>query len=262
MSNSNQELLNKKLFSLIFTPNKENFNADSHDMDLPDCVYEEALSETLKTAGLSIDSKTLEELIDLGYVLSTSEGISDATKFAYHELLACKLLTQEEKQVMAMEKLIDKGADVNAFYGASTEYPQGYCKQTPLHRVFIDGNGSEKMVELLIEKGANVNAKDCMGRVSLHYAAEQEDKEAIKFLVKNCADLSIKEESGYTPLDVALGYTSNGEHIEYKNKDICKVIKEAISERPQECNQDMSYVNDQLAYCLQHDHLPNDDGLL
>ena len=56
--------------------------------------------------------------------------------------------------------------------------------------------------------GADVNVKDKLGGASLHYAANNGRKEIVELLIAKGADLNAKIESagilkGYTPLDVA-----------------------------------------------------------
>jgi ankyrin repeat protein len=58
----------------------------------------------------------------------------------------------------------------------------------------------------LIEKGANINAVDeeYLGYTGLMYAIENKDKELVKYLLENGADVNYQEEYwGYTPLMLA-----------------------------------------------------------
>jgi len=67
---------------------------------------------------------------------------------------------------------------------------------TPLH-LSINRNISE----LLIEHGADVNAKDCSGGTPLHSIIFNEDKDLVALLITNGADLNSMNEDGQTPLD-------------------------------------------------------------
>jgi len=60
-------------------------------------------------------------------------------------------------------------------------------------------------IQLLLDKGADVNATTADGRTALHGAALQGYDEVIKFLVAKGADLYAKDHKGFTPLDTALG---------------------------------------------------------
>jgi len=67
---------------------------------------------------------------------------------------------------------------------------------TPLH-LSINRNISE----FLIEHGADVNAKDCSGGTPLHSIIFEKDKDLVTLLITNGADLNSLNEDGQTPLD-------------------------------------------------------------
>jgi ankyrin repeat protein len=81
------------------------------------------------------------------------------------------------------------GADVNAKnrYGS-----------TPLHRAAYAGH--KEIAELLIAKGADVNAGDKV--TPLHYAAQGGEKEMVELLIVDGADVNKKDDDGKTPLDL------------------------------------------------------------
>lgn len=56
---------------------------------------------------------------------------------------------------------------------------------------------------MLIESGAEVNAKDENSRTALHWAAENDDLEIVKILVESGADTKAKNRENLTPLDLA-----------------------------------------------------------
>ena len=70
---------------------------------------------------------------------------------------------------------------------------------TPLHLAAV--NGHKEIVELLIAKGADVNAKDKFGDTPLHDAAMRDQKEVAELLIANGADVNAKQDNyGMTPL--------------------------------------------------------------
>lgn len=62
--------------------------------------------------------------------------------------------------------------------------------------------------ELLIQKGANVNAKGEDGKTPLHYTIEYDNVEFASLLIRNKAEVDAKDNSGYTPLHRCAIYNS------------------------------------------------------
>ena len=74
--------------------------------------------------------------------------------------------------------------------------------ETPLHSAAEVGNAGT--VELLLEKGADINTKDKTGQTPLHTAIIKEaDPDAIKLLIKKGADINTKKPNGETLLHSA-----------------------------------------------------------
>jgi len=99
----------------------------------------------------------------------------------------------------AVQAELDRGVSVNA---------KNDFGETPLHRAAI---GHKEIAELLIDKGADVNAKS-RGAVNLkvdwrltplHYAADRGHKEVAELLIDKGADVNAKDDFGFTPLDRA-----------------------------------------------------------
>lgn len=104
--------------------------------------------------------------------------------------------------------LINHGADVNAVVDKTHE--------TPLHNALSKAGRPYYfyVVKLLIEKGANVNAKTVpgletgafmrdvrtKGETPLHRAAAYADEQTIDFLIKSGADKEAKDANGDSPL--------------------------------------------------------------
>ena len=78
-------------------------------------------------------------------------------------------------------------------------------------------SGYTKIVQKLIEAGVNVNVSKNKHTV-LHYACDQGQLEVVKLLLEKGADVNAKNEEGETPLDIAKK-TSNKEIIKlFENK--------------------------------------------
>ena len=96
----------------------------------------------------------------------------------------------EEGNIEAVKKFLAAGIDVNAkaFITGST----------PLHIA-----ATKEVVELLIAKDADVNAKDKYDMTPLHPAAGRGHKEVVELLIAGGADVNARDEDGDTPLDWA-----------------------------------------------------------
>lgn len=89
--------------------------------------------------------------------------------------------------------LLNFGADLNA------KTPDSL--QTPLH-LLLDAEDS-KIVPLLLERGADPNARDRVGRTPLHDAAMTGSPGVIRALVEAGADREARDEDGHTPTELA-----------------------------------------------------------
>jgi cytohesin len=69
---------------------------------------------------------------------------------------------------------------------------------------FAAGGGHKEVAELLIAKGADVNAKVAIwGRTPLHFAAWNGHKEVAELLIAKGANVNARDAGGGTPLDLA-----------------------------------------------------------
>jgi ankyrin repeat protein len=84
---------------------------------------------------------------------------------------------------------------------------KNYLGRTPLYwATNTTAGGHKEIVELLIAKGADVNAKTIDGVTPLHNAAEWGHKEVGEILIAEGADVNAKNNLGDTPLDCAINY--------------------------------------------------------
>ena len=169
--------------------------------------------------------------------------------------------------------LIENGADVNAKtkhktwtkFGKVVNSPTVSipAQSTPLYIAII--NNYIKTSKLLIENGADVNAKDAKGHTPLHFAKNLEivkllikngadvnarkgvspplydtyNIEIAKLLIENGADVNAKSPWGYTPLsnartvEMAKLLIENGADVNatsYKGKTVCDLVSSRDSQ--------------------------------
>jgi len=94
------------------------------------------------------------------------------------------------KDLGMVNVLITKGADVNA------------GPHPALHSAAQRGHSD--IAELLIQKGASVNAKDKRGYPPLYYAISKKHLDTAKLLIAHGADVNAKDKRGYPPLYYAI----------------------------------------------------------
>lgn len=107
------------------------------------------------------------------------------------------------EDIDAIKQLIKEGLDVNA---KGHYLPTGGGSETTFLHVAATYN-LPKVGRLLIEKGADINARDSQGCTPLHRAADESSCKTAKILIEAGADLNAQMSSGWgggTPLHSAL----------------------------------------------------------
>jgi len=83
-----------------------------------------------------------------------------------------------------------------------------YARITLLH--LAAWNNEHELVKLLLEFGADVNAKNIRGWMPLHIAVQENAAEAARLLIEHGASVNAKDEDGLTPLHGAAGQNAVG----------------------------------------------------
>jgi cytohesin len=110
---------------------------------------------------------------------------------------------------------LDKGGDVNAKDG---------WEWTPLHQAAI--GGYREIVELLIAKGADVNAKErYIGSTPLHFAAANRRNELVELLIAKGADVNTKNKNGDTPLDTTKAFQLDSPEVKAARKETADLLR-------------------------------------
>ncbi len=85
--------------------------------------------------------------------------------------------------------------------------------------------------QVLLDAGADVNARDARGRTALHAAAAQGYTDVAKFLVEHGADLKAADADGVLPVDAALGKLRGGRGPGAVHADTAQVLTELAAAR-------------------------------
>lgn len=96
---------------------------------------------------------------------------------------------------------LDANVDPNSIF--TTRHPIRKELRTPA-LIFAVNNSTEQVSSLLIERGANIMARDSYGGSALHAAAQWGRIATINLLISRGADIAVRNDSGYTPLHSAI----------------------------------------------------------
>ena len=177
--------------------------------------------ELLLAKGADVNYKT-----DRGYTALTSASYNGHKEVV--ELLldkgavnrgAALVIASQNGHKEVVELLLAKGADVNATASAYFGIKNGttaFMNALPIEDkgatwskfgatalIFSSHNGYLDVVQLLLDKGANVNATMSNGATALIYASQNGHKEVVQALIDKGSDLNHKMSDGSTALMLA-----------------------------------------------------------
>jgi ankyrin repeat protein len=185
------------------------------------------------------DAESAEILRKHGIVIGTSESdaLTEAVDYGNYEL--AEYLLQNGMDVNSRKKYEDGSIGASAWEEAEQ---RGYFDMVKLlvdHGVNVndqdvaflacEGGGSSRIINYLLEHGADINSKDSYGdtalsnAVSSHYSDKEyeglakHDLDNVKLLLELGADVTIANDKGKTALDIAK---------ENKDKEVIKLLEE------------------------------------
>ncbi len=132
------------------------------------------------------------------------------------------------------EFLIDKGADVNIFDKYNGPVGSASISGTIL-QVAINFNSKEDMAKLLIESGAKIDQKDTNGNTELHLAALRGNADLAHYLIDHGANVHAVNEYNRTPLYYAAkhGYRGVAETLIAAGADTKSIVETNYGKAPQ-----------------------------
>eukprot|EP01111_Echinosteliopsis_oligospora_P009281 TRINITY_DN2698_c0_g1_i1.p1 TRINITY_DN2698_c0_g1~~TRINITY_DN2698_c0_g1_i1.p1 ORF type:complete len:275 (-),score=96.61 TRINITY_DN2698_c0_g1_i1:162-986(-) len=113
-------------------------------------------------------------------------------EMAQQEVLDCA----GTNDVKRLRELLDSGVDVNF-----QDFDKGW---TPLH--VAAARGSKQALELLVQRGANINIQDNRGSTALHSLIYKRYDVLALWFVRQGANIHIQDQRGFSSYDMALGF--------------------------------------------------------
>ncbi|KAH8800503.1 ankyrin repeat-containing domain protein [Xylogone sp. PMI_703] len=161
------------------------------------------------------DTSILSMLLEKNSQINSRDGAGGTVLHhaaSYGSEAAVQLLLAKRANINTADKLgriPPHAAASQGRYSVTTEIPMGY---QPIPGCCDD------IIQLLLEKGAHVDARSRDGSTALHLAVKSEYAVPVQLLIENKADIGVRDEYGKTALDYAneRGY-----------KDIMQLLQEA-----------------------------------
>ena len=90
-------------------------------------------------------------------------------------------------------------------YGADIQCQRSFFRNTPLHEAAETIYGNDKTLEMLVRKGAKIDAKNANGNTPIHLATTfAKNYPYVLMLMRFGASMTIRNQDGFTPIECAL----------------------------------------------------------
>ena len=161
-------------------------------------------TEALKLASENGNTETLDMLLDRGIDVN----IKNSWGFtALMEL--CFLRRIESRAIVGATLLLDRGADMNV----KTKKERSLCHEGTTALMLASRSEYTDFVNMLLDRGADVNATDNFGNTALMLASHFASTEIVNILLDRGADVNATDKFGNTALIMACkwrGYKPEG----------------------------------------------------
>ena len=114
----------------------------------------------------------------------------------------------------AIKQALEKGADVD----------EGDAKGRTSLMMAVSSEETEDLVKLLLNYGANVNARDCDGNSVLHYALQMMNQSVIRTLLRHGANVNACDNEGRNALQKVLSKQYTNEYCRREMKGIVTLL--------------------------------------
>lgn len=139
-----------------------------------------------------------------------------------------------------VRSLLSDGANANS---------KDHAGWRPIHESMRDGENALRIIRLLVDYGADINAQSDSGNTALHDAAAYMSHEIIEYLVKSGADPTVKNLDGKSPLDISkLPQYNRSKEI----KEVLTVVQESNNRDSEKMDVDATD-NDLKPFSVRHD---------
>jgi hypothetical protein len=141
----------------------------------------------------------------------------EARNSAFH--VAWMLKAVNAGDLGRVNQLLDHGADIN---GLAKPPPEAFLPGSPVTPLYVAvrsrGPNKRAMLDLLITRGAAVNARTSNGRTAL-FAAYESDLETVKYLVEKGADVLVRDLSGERVYYISPPHSPVGQFLREKVRE-------------------------------------------
>ncbi len=151
-----------------------------------------------------------------------------------HKNLLSRDLEDNEYDPEMVDALIEAGVDVNAVGSGQKTQRGTYSGVPPLIAAIRKGNGGEKAVKQLMDKGAKVDSRMLApgtrddGRTALQFALIWGETSVARLLIERGADVNAKDSSGIDVIHCALHSSYTPENGEKGEADFLSVVERLL----------------------------------